>query len=180
DPVSESAVSQEHAATIVWTQMVSVRLFAVVVALLSPVFAQHYVERDFNANCPQAEDAARAYLRTRGFTEPECANCPNSLKAPKTLLDAHGKSVGTQRMRRDLAGIKAPFWLWSSPLHARVFISTKSQESGCRLGLWMDFSSNHTMVLLIFPAGERLGLPSNGKLEREYLDAMQPQPPTHH
>jgi hypothetical protein len=65
--------------------------------------------------------------------------------------------------------------LWSSPLHGRVFIWPKPQETGCRLGLWIDFNSNHTMVAFIFPVGERLGLPSNGKLEREYLRAIEAQ-----
>jgi hypothetical protein len=36
------------------------------------------------------------------------------------------------------------------------------------------------MVAVIFPVGERLGLPSNGSLEREYLDAIQPQTPSDH
>jgi hypothetical protein len=86
--------------------MVSLRVFALAVALLLPVFGQDYVERDFNANYSQAEDSARAYLQTRGFTEPVCAKCPqSSLKAPKTLLDAHAKIVGTQSFaRRDLRG----------------------------------------------------------------------------
>jgi hypothetical protein len=76
-------------------------------------------------------------------------------------------------MRRDLARGKTPFWLWSSPLHARISVLVKPKASGCRLGLWIDFESDHTMVAVIFPVGERLGIPSNGKLEREYLDAMQ-------
>jgi len=162
-----------------WILMVFVRVFAVAATLLLPAFGQQYVERDFSANCVRTETAARAYLRTRGFTEPECATCKISLKAPKSLLDAQGHSVGTQRLRRDLVGMKAPFWMWSSPLHARVFISARPQESGCRLGLWMDFYSNRTMVVVIIPVGERLGLPSNGKLEREYLDAMQQTSPDH-
>jgi|SRR6266542_1079708 len=151
---------------------------AVVASVLPYCSAQKYVERDFEGNCDQAEIAAKAYLRSRGFTEPECPSCPhkpNSLKSPKELLDAQGKTVGTLRIRSDLAAVKAPFWLWSSPLHARVFLSTKSQGAGCRLGLWIDFYSLHTMVAVIIPVGERLGLPSNGRLESEYLDAIQAQ-----
>ena len=153
--------------------MASLRVFGLTVALLLPVFGQDYVERDFNATCIQAEASARAYLQTRGFTEPVCVKCPrSSLKAPKTLLDAHGRMVGTQRMRADLARGKTPFRLWSSPLHARVSILVRPEGSSCRLGLWIDFESDHTMVAVVFPVGERLGIPSNGKLEREYLDAI--------
>jgi hypothetical protein len=151
---------------------------AVIACVLPYCRAQKYVERDFAGGCEQTEAMAKAYLNSRGFTEPECPNCPhkpNSLKSPKELLDAQGKTVGTLWIRRDLAGIKTPFWLWSSPLHARVFLSTKAQAAGCRLGLWIDFYSLHTMVAVIFPAGERLGLPSNGKLESGYLDAIEAQ-----
>jgi hypothetical protein len=76
--------------------------------------------------------------------------------------------------------MKTPFWVWSSPLHARVSVLTTPQATGCRLGLWIDFESNHTMVAFIFPVGERLGIPSNGELEREYLDAVQQQPSPDH
>ncbi len=158
------------------TMRTGVISLAVVACLVPCGRAQKYVERDFASGCDQTEATAKAYLNSRGFTEPECPNCPhkpNSLKSPKDLLDAQGKTVGTARIRRDLAGIKTPFWLWSSPLHARVFLSTKALDTGCRLGLWIDFYSLHTMVAVIFPAGERLGLPSNGKLESEYLDAIE-------
>ena len=45
---------------------------------------------------------------------------------------------------------------------------------GCRFGLWMDFVG-HAMMLGVIPAGEGLGLPSNKKLEAEYLDAIKSQ-----
>jgi hypothetical protein len=144
-------------------------------AVLSCSHAQMRVERDFGTSCDQAEATARAYLKTRGFTQPECATCANSLKSTKQLLDAQGNTIGTMRIRRDLAGIKAPFWVWSSPLHARVFIGAKPQGTGCRFGLTILFDSHHTMVVVIVPVGERLGLPSNGRLEREYLDAVEAQ-----
>ena len=143
--------------------------------VLPGCLAQRDVGKEIKANCDQTETTARAYLSSRGFTEPECPAClhdPHSLKAPKALLDAEGKKIGTLRIRRELVD-KVPFWIWSSPLHARVFISTKSEGSGCRLGLWIDFNSLHTMVVGIIPTGERLGLPSNGRLESDYLQAIQ-------
>lgn len=167
----------QHAITMGFDSMQFIQALVVAAALLPSLHAQPRVERDFSTNCMETEATARAYLHTRGFTEPECANCPNSLRSPNTLLDAGGKSVGTQRIRRDLVSIKAPLWVWSSPLHARVFIWRKPLESGCRLALWMDFYSVHTMVLVIIPVGEPLGLPSNGRLERDYLDAIQAQLP---
>ena len=128
--------------------------------------------RELSANCEQAETATRTYLKTCGFTEQQCANCPNSLKMPKDLLDSKGKSVGTIRIRRELSSVKAPFWIWSSPLHAAVFISPKPLPNGCRLGLLINFYSLHSMVVGFIPVGESLGLPSNGRLEAEYLDAI--------
>lgn len=138
-------------------------------------FAGPLVEREIQGDCAQVEARTKMYLNNRGFTEPEwpaCARHPNSLKSPKTLLDAQGKSVGTHRIRTELAGVKVPFWLWSSPLHARVFLSFKPDGTTCRVGLWIDFASNHTMVAGIVPAGERLGIPSNGWLESGYLEAI--------
>jgi hypothetical protein len=150
------------------------RLVAALLVTLPQCTAQpKFAERDFTDNCRQAEAAARSYLATRGFTEPQCSHCPNSLRSPKSLLDAKGKSVGTLRIRRELTVLKTPFWLWSSPLHASIFLQTKPLDVGCRLGLWIDFESFHTMVAVIFPVGENLGLPSNGKLESDYLDAIQ-------
>jgi hypothetical protein len=90
------------------------------------------------------------------------------------LLDAQGNVVGTLRIRKELSGTKVPFFVWSSPLHARVFISTRPQQpSACELGLHILFDSLHVMVFGIIPSGERLGLTSNGKLEIGYLDAIQ-------
>jgi hypothetical protein len=40
------------------------------------------------------------------------------------------------------------------------------------LGLFINFYSLHSMVAGIIPVGESLGLPSNGRLEAEYLDAI--------
>jgi hypothetical protein len=131
-----------------------------------------YVQRELNTTCEKAQTAARTYLKTRGFTEPQCGNCPNSLKTPKDLLDSKGKGVGTIRIRRELSRVKVPFWLWSSPLHAAVFISAKPLTDGCRLAMLINFYSLHSMVVGFIPVGESLGLPSNGRLETEYLDAI--------
>lgn len=155
--------------------MQAIRVF-VFCSALPCCLAQNYVERNFEGNCDQTEKTARAYLKTRGFTAVECPSCPwnpNSLKSPKALLDARNNMIGTLRIRREFTEV--PFWLWSSPLHARVFLRTKAKESGCRLGLWIDFYSLHTMVVGIIPAGERLGLPSNGRLEFIYLEAIHAQ-----
>jgi hypothetical protein len=133
------------------------------------------VERDFNADCAQVDRTTRDYLRDRGFTRTQCPEekCANILTSPQKLLDAKGRSVGTARIRRELVSSKPPLWLWSSPLHADVFLSTKRGDPGCHLRLWINFNSFHTMVAGVFPAGERLGLPSNGSLETEYLDAIE-------
>ena len=153
-------------------RMRAFRLLLTLFALVTPCAAIGYVEREIKAGCDEAEAATRAYLATRGFTEPQCSDCPRSLKTPKGLLDSKGKSVGTTRIRREFSGVKAPFWLWSSPLHAAVFISAKPEQSGCRLGLLINFFSLHSMVVGIIPVGESLGLPSNGSLESEYLEAL--------
>jgi hypothetical protein len=91
------------------------------------------------------------------------------------LLDDDGKVVGTLRMRGELTDFKPPFWIWSSPLHGRIFLSIKATPSGCRLGFHIDFGSFHTMVVGLIPAGEKLGTLSNGRLESEYLDAIRAQ-----
>ena len=149
------------------------QLSAAIIAMLSHCAAQTYREREFRAGCDQVEKAARAYLDSRGFTQPECDHCPDSLKSsPGRLLDSHGKMVGTARMRRELAVLPVPFYIWSDALHARVFLWPKPRASGCKLGLYIDFASSHTMIIGIIPSGERLGIPSNGKLEIEYLDAL--------
>jgi hypothetical protein len=134
---------------------------------------EKYVEREFTGNCDQIDQIARAYLKTRGFSEAECKGCPHSLKAPGALLDARGKVVGTFRMRSELTDFKPPFWLWSSPLHGVLHLSAKATPAGCTLGFMMIFGSFHTMVAGIFPVGEKLGVLSNGRLESEYLHAIQ-------
>ncbi|MCU1339698.1 MAG: hypothetical protein JWO19_5279 [Bryobacterales bacterium] len=152
--------------------MRSLQTLATLILVLPIYSAEEYVERDFNVSCARIETVARTYLKGRGFTEPECDHCPNSLKSPGQLLDAHGKPVGTLRIRRELAGQQLPFYLWSDAFHARVFLWPKPQPSGCKLGLYIDFASRHTMMIGIIPVGERLGVRSNGKLEAEYLDAI--------
>ncbi len=85
--------------------------------------------------------------------------------------DASGKAVTSSRIRRELTSTKVPFYVWSTPLHARAFLRVEPQSDGCRLGLFIDFVSLHPMVYWIFP-GERLGLQSNRVLENGYMDAL--------
>jgi len=154
------------------------RLIVALVVLIPSCIAQADVERDFRGSCDQIDAGVRAYLNTRGFTEPECPHCPasqraGSLRAPGRLIDSKGKAIGTLRIRREY-GIPISFWIWSTPLHPRVFLRAKPQPMGCRFGLHMDFIG-YAMVLGVMPAGEGLGLPSNKKLEAEYLDAIKAQ-----
>jgi hypothetical protein len=133
------------------------------------------VERNFNVGCIEIEQTAKEYLRGRGFARTQCPEpiCANILTSPEKLLDAKGHTVGTARIRCELSAPKPPIWLWSSPLHADVFLWMKGGNPGCNLRLWIDFVSFHTMVAGVLPVGEKLGLPSNGRLEAEYLDAIE-------
>jgi hypothetical protein len=148
------------------------RLLIAVGVLLPPCKAQPFVERVFGRPCADTEVIARAYLKSRGFTEYRSAT---GLLSRKILLDAQGKPVGTRRIRRDLSRDKVSFFVWSSPLHAIVALSAKPLPSGCRLGLSIDFGSFHMAMIGILPGGDPLELRSNGRLESDYLDAIQAQ-----
>jgi hypothetical protein len=111
-----------------------------------PKYSEKYVERRFDGGCGQVEKVARAYLKTRGFTEAACADCPRSLRSPGALLDAQGKVVGALQMRGELTDFKPPFWLWSSPLHGIIHLSARPKPSTCSFGLLILFASLHTMV----------------------------------
>jgi hypothetical protein len=95
------------------------------------------------------------------------------MESLKALLDARGTKIGSHRIRRQLARFD-PIIVWSTPLHASVSITlTPQSPSECNLGMTINFNSLHREVFLFIPLNEALILPSNGKLEAEYLDAVQ-------
>ena len=94
------------------------------------------------------------------------------MRSDASLVDADGKALTTGRIRAEFASSKPPFFIWSTPLHASAEISLKPELSGCILGITVAFHSQHRMVLALVPVNETLGLGSNGKLERQYAEAI--------
>lgn len=138
----------------------------------------HGVTHEFRAECGKVESATINYLLSRGFAAYPCQGCPPTkgrflmYLSGDHLIDAQGAEVGTMRMRGELASSKAPWWLWSSPLHTLIHVNLAPTDVGCSLRLLAMFESRHSMVAFIFPVGERLGVPSNGNLEAAYMEAI--------
>jgi hypothetical protein len=167
---------------VAWGQMkltVTIGLIAIVpfaVLLGQPVLPGRQITIPFTAavpDCQSVEALARSYLQSRGFsTAEDCANCQR-LRSSKDLLDASGRLISTQRIRRDFSN-HVPFFIWSSPLHAFVSIfANPTAQSGCNLRLDIGFNSLHRMVVGIIPVNEVMQLGSNGRLELEYLEAIR-------
>jgi hypothetical protein len=154
----------------------------------------HSIELPFN--CPDAAQEAAAYLLSHGiYISPDNSHLPNLTIAGDNAFvsgrrvklrpwtDADGRKIDDDIVLRDFADktstkTRAGLWWLLRLAHYRPSGEMKFSPigTGCAVEFQLLFGTDGAAVLGILPVSdEQWAYRSNGRLEREYLDAISAQ-----